>query len=503
MPEIDQLEKSVYLFGGDATEGHKDMKSLLGGKGANLAEMATIGLPVPPGFTITTEICNLYHKLGKDTIVSRINNEVRDGIKHIEQIMDTGFDTDENPCLVSVRSGARASMPGMMDTVLNIGLNDRSVEGIAKKTGNERFAWDSYRRLIQMYSDVVLRVSDKTENGENPYEEALEHMKDAKAVATDQDLSLEDLKELVEQYKEITLKYAKTPFPQDPWEQLWNTIMAVFQSWFTPRAVFYRQLNEIPNDWGTAVNVQAMVFGNMGSESASGVAFTRDAGSGDPEFNGEYLTDAQGEDVVAGIRTPLQITKSGSLRWAKLAGISESNRLANYPSLEESKPEVYASLFKAQEMLENHYRDMQDMEFTIQEGKLFILQTRDGKRTGAAMVKIGIDLLDEKKITEEQLLLRMDPEKLNELLHPVFDQKALNNANPIVKGLPASPGASTGQVVFTSEEAVKLGESGKKVILVRTETSADDLKGMHASAGILTARGGMTSHAAVVCQRYG
>jgi len=503
MQAVDTTLKSVYLFGAGGADGNKDMKPLLGGKGANLAEMARIGLPVPPGFTITTEMCLLYQEKGKDTIIDMIASEVKEGIAHIESIMKAQFGNDEDPCLVSVRSGARASMPGMMDTVLNIGLNDKSVIGLSKKVSNERFAWDSYRRLIHMYGDVVMRLAQYTEDGEDPFEEIIDQLKDEKGVATDQELTLEDLKELVNRYKNIIQQLAGTPFPQDPREQLWNAIMAVFESWFTPRAVFYRQLNEIPNDWGTAVNVQAMVFGNMGSHSASGVAFTRDAATGEALFNGEYLTDAQGEDVVAGIRTPLQVTKKGSLRWAKLAGISESERVSHYPSLEESMPEVYQELDVAQHKLEEHYRDMQDMEFTIQEGKLWVLQTRDGKRTGAAMVKIGMDLYHEGVISEKELLLRMQPNKLNELLHPIFDYDALSKAKAVIKGLPASPGAATGQVVFTSDEAVKQGESGKKVILVRNETSADDLKGMDAAEGILTARGGMTSHAAVVARGMG
>lgn len=503
MQVVDTLIKTVYLFGAGNADGNKDMKALLGGKGANLAEMARIGLPVPPGFTITTDMCNQYHEKGRDEIVQIIDHEVREGITHIESIMHTHFGDNQDPCLVSVRSGARASMPGMMDTVLNIGLNDESVEGLSRRVSNDRFAWDSYRRLIQMYGDVVMRITQFTEDGEDPFDAILEQMKDDRGVASDQELTLDDLKELVDKYKNEIKWLTGKEFPQDPWEQLWNAIMAVFESWFTPRAVFYRQLNEIPNDWGTAVNVQAMVFGNMGSNSASGVAFTRDAATGEAIFNGEYLTDAQGEDVVAGIRTPMQITREGSMRWAQLAGISENERVTKYPSLEESMPEVYRDLDEIEKKLEDHYRDMQDMEFTIQEGKLWVLQTRDGKRTGAAMVKIGMDLFHEGVISTEELILRMNPNKLNELLHPIFDYDALAKAKAVVKGLPASPGAATGQVVFTSEDAVRLGESGKKVILVRNETSADDLKGMDASEGILTARGGMTSHAAVVARGMG
>jgi pyruvate,orthophosphate dikinase len=503
MQAIENTLKTTYLFGAGSADGNKDMKPLLGGKGANLAEMARIGLPVPPGFTITTEMCVKYEEKGWREITELINDEVHEGISHIEAILGTKFGDEENPALVSVRSGARASMPGMMDTVLNIGLNDRSVMSLSKRVSNERFAWDSYRRLIQMYGDVVMGITQYTEDNTNPFEEILDQLKDEKGVSSDQKLTLADLKELVDRYKTVIKELTNREFPQDPWEQLWNSIRAVFESWYTPRAVFYRQLNELPDSWGTAVNVQAMVFGNMGSNSASGVAFTRDAATGEKVFNGEYLTDAQGEDVVAGIRTPLQVTREGSLRWAKLAGISEEERLAKYPSLEESMPEAYQELDKIEKILEDHYRDMQDMEFTIQEGKLWVLQTRDGKRTGAAMVKIGMDLFKEGKITAPELLQRMNPNKLNELLHPVFDYEALSNAKPIVNGLPASPGAATGQVVFSSDEAVRAGNSGKKVILVRTETSADDLKGMDAAVGILTARGGMTSHAAVVARGMG
>ena len=503
MKTLDTTSKAVYLFGAGSADGNKDMKPLLGGKGANLAEMARIGLPVPPGFTITTDMCIRYQQDGKETSIQHMHDEVTDGVAHIESIMGTHFGDDDEPCLMSVRSGARASMPGMMDTVLNIGLNDKSVAGLSKKVSNERFAWDSYRRLIQMYGDVVMGIVQYTDDGEDPFETILEEMKDELAVAIDQDLSVDDLKELVKRYKQTIRDLTGEEFPQDPWQQLWNSIIAVFESWFTPRAVFYRQLNELPDDWGTAVNVQAMVFGNMGSGSASGVAFTRDAATGERVFNGEYLTDAQGEDVVAGIRTPLQVTKEGSLRWAALAGISESERVSHYLSLEESMPEVYRELDEIEKNLEDHYRDMQDLEFTIQEGKLWILQTRDGKRTGAAMVKIGMDLFREGKIDERELLLRMKPNKLNELLHPIFDHDALTKETAIARGLPASPGAATGQVVFTPEEAVLHAEAGRKVILTRTETSADDLKGMDAAVGILTTRGGMTSHAAVVARGMG
>lgn len=495
--------KRVYTFGNKAAEGDGSMKNLLGGKGANLAEMSRIGLHVPPGFIITTDTCNEYQKVGKEKIIELLRKEVNAGLHNIESIMGGRFGDPENTLLVSVRSGARVSMPGMMDTVLNIGLNDEVVEGLAKKTGKPRFAWDSYRRFIQMYGDVVMKVNTYHDEEGDVFDEIIEDIKTKNHYDSDRDLKLPDLMELVTQFKETIKKYTGKPFPTDPAEQLWNGVIAVFESWFTPRATLYRKLHNYPNTWGTAVNVQAMVYGNMGDTSGSGVAFTRDAATGENVFNGEYLVDAQGEDVVAGIRTPLQVTLNGSKQWAELAGISEDVRAKMYPSLEEFMPEVYKELYANQQMLEDHFKDMQDLEFTMQEGRLWILQTRNGKRTGAAMVRMGMEMLEEKLIDKETALMRMDPEKLNELLHPVFDRNAIKKATVITKGLPASPGAATGQICFFSEQASELKEQGKDVILVRTETSADDLEGMAVSNGILTARGGMTSHAAVVARGMG
>ena len=492
-------EKRVYTFGDKKAEGNASMKNLLGGKGANLAEMNLTGVPVPPGFTITTEVCREYNELGREKVVELIKEEVEEAIVNIEEIMGSKFGSRDNPCLVSVRSGARASMPGMMDTVLNLGMNDDAVVGLAKKTGNERFAWDSYRRFVQMYGDVVMGLKPESKEDVDPFEEIIEALKEERDIEEDIDLTVDDLKLLVTKFKKAVKDKTGLDFPTDPWEQLWGSICAVFDSWMNQRAKYYRQINNIPEEWGTAVNVQAMVFGNMGNKSATGVAFTRDAATGENIFNGEYLIDAQGEDVVAGTRTPQQITREGSLRWAKLAGVSEEMRASKYPSLEEVMPEVYKELFTIQKKLEDHYKDMQDLEFTIQNGKLWLLQTRNGKRTGAAMVKIAMDLLKEGKIDEKTALLRQEPNKLDELLHPVFDKKALESANVVGKGLPASPGAATGQIVFFADEAAKYPAS----ILVRIETSPEDLEGMNIARGILTARGGMTSHAAVVARGMG
>ncbi|MCX6233228.1 MAG: pyruvate, phosphate dikinase [Bacteroidetes bacterium] len=494
--------KNVYFFGDKKAEGNAKMKGLLGGKGANLAEMNLIGVPVPPGFTITTEMCTDYTR-GHDKVVKMITKEVEESVKNVEKIMGSKFGDPKNPLLLSVRSGARASMPGMMDTVLNLGLNDEVVKGLTKKTGNERFVWDSYRRFVQMYGDVVLGLKPATKEDVDPFEEIIDTMKEKKGVRLDTDMKTDDLKELVVKFKKAVKKTTGKDFPDDPWEQLWGSILAVFGSWMNDRAKVYRQLNDIPDDWGTAVNVQAMVFGNMGSSSATGVAFTRDAGTGENLFNGEYLINAQGEDVVAGIRTPQQITLEGSKRWAKLAGVSEKDRKTLYHSLEETMPKLYKELFRIQNKLEKHYTDMQDLEFTIQEGKLWLLQTRNGKRTGAAMVKIAMDMLKEKLLDEKTALLRIEPNKLDELLHPVFDKGALARADVIAKGLPASPGAATGQIVFHAEDAEKWAVMKKDVILVRVETSPEDLKGMNIAKGILTARGGMTSHAAVVARGMG
>jgi pyruvate,orthophosphate dikinase len=500
-----EINKTVYLFGDKKAEGKAEMRNLLGGKGANLAEMNLVGLPVPPGFTITTEVCTKYYEIGREGVINLIKPEVEKGIKHVEDLMKSGFGDKVNPLLVSVRSGSRASMPGMMDTILNLGINDEVVAALVKKTGNERFAWDSYRRFVQMYGDVVLGMKPTSKEDIDPFEEIIEEMKHARGVKLDTDLSSDDLKELVVKFKDAVKKRTGKDFPVNPWEQLWGAVMAVFESWNNDRAILYRKMEGIPDDWGTAVNVQAMVFGNMGQSSATGVCFSRNASTGENKFNGEYLVNAQGEDVVAGIRTPQEITKEGSLRWAAMQGVDEADRAKNYPSLEEAMPELYKELWDLQHKLELHYRDMQDMEFTIQEGKLWMLQTRNGKRTGAAMVKIAMDLLDEKLLSEEQALLRIEPNKLDELLHPVFTKEAIVKAKAMAKGLPASPGAASGSIVFFAEDAEVAQEKDPKakVILVRIETSPEDLKGMYIAQGILTARGGMTSHAAVVARGMG
>ena len=495
--------KRVYTFGDGKAEGDAKMRNLLGGKGANLAEMNLLGMPVPPGFTITTEVCNEYTQCGKDEVVKRIKNDVEDAIAHVESLTGKKFDDPTNPLLVSVRSGARASMPGMMDTVLNLGMNDATVASLAEKSGNPRFAWDSYRRFVQMYGDVVLGMKPKSKADIDPFEAIMEKVKEEKGVKLDTELDVEDLKKLVVLFKQAVKEYTGKDFPDSAWEQLWGGICAVFDSWMNERAIIYRRMNQIPEEWGTAVNVQAMVYGNMGENSATGVAFSRDAATGEKMFNGEYLINAQGEDVVAGIRTPQQITVEGSRRWAKLQGISEEERASKYPSLEESMPVCAAELIAIANRLEEYYRDMQDMEFTIQDGKLWMLQTRNGKRTGAAMVKIAMDLLRENMIDEKTVLTRMEPQKLDELLHPVFAKEALRAAKVMAKGLPASPGAATGQIVFFADEAEAWAEKKKKVVLVRIETSPEDLRGMAVAQGILTMRGGMTSHAAVVARGMG
>ena len=496
--------KYVYTFGDGKAEGKADMKNLLGGKGANLAEMNLLGLPVPAGFTITTEVCTIYNQQGKDAVVKLIENDVKAGIAHMEKIMNAKFGSkgEAFPLMVSVRSGARVSMPGMMNTVLNLGINDDAAKLLADKSVNPRFAWDSYRRFIQMYGDVVMGVS--AAKGEiDPFEVEIDKLKEERGIKQDTEFTVEDLQKLVVAFKQVVKERSGKEFPTNPWDQLWGAICAVFDSWNTERAVLYRQLNQIPEEWGTAVNVQSMVYGNMGDRSATGVAFTRDAATGEDIFNGEYLINAQGEDVVAGIRTPQEITIEGSRRWAKLQGISEEERKAKYPSLEEAMPEAYAALNATQEKLENHFHDMQDMEFTIQDGKLWMLQTRNGKRTGTAMVKMAIDMLKQGMIDEKTALLRLEPNKLDELLHPVFDKAALKAAKVLTKGLPASPGAACGRVVFFADEAEDWKNRGEKVVLVRQETSPEDLRGMHVSEGILTARGGMTSHAAVVARGMG
>ena len=495
--------KRVYKFGNGQAEGKADMRNLLGGKGANLAEMNLIGVPVPPGFTITTEVCTEYYEMGKEKVVALLKDDVEQAVAHIETLMNSKFGDVANPLLVSVRSGARASMPGMMDTILNLGLNDEVVEGLSRKTGNPRFAWDSYRRFVQMYGDVVLGMKPTSKEDIDPFEAIIEEVKEAKGVKLDNELDVEDLKQLVQKFKAAVKQQTGQDFPTCAYEQLWGAICAVFNSWMNERAILYRKMEGIPDEWGTAVSVQAMVFGNMGDTSATGVCFSRDAANGEDLFNGEYLINAQGEDVVAGIRTPQQITKIGSQRWAVRAGVSEEERLAKYPSMEEAMPEIYNQLNSIQEKLEEHYRDMQDMEFTVQEGKLWFLQTRNGKRTGAAMVKIAIDLLHQGMIDEKTCLNRIEPNKLDELLHPVFDKTAEKQAKLFVKGLPASPGAATGQIVFFADDAAKWHADGKHVVMVRIETSPEDLAGMQVAEGILTARGGMTSHAAVVARGMG
>ncbi len=496
-------EKRVYTFGNGKAEGRADMRNLLGGKGANLAEMNLIGVPVPPGFTITTEVCNEYFEKGKADVVALLKDDVEKSVHHIENLMSLRFGDAENPLLVSVRSGARASMPGMMDTILNLGLNDKVVVGLAKKTGNERFAYDSYRRFVQMYGDVVLGMKPANKDDIDPFEAIIEQVKSKRGIVLDNEMNVDELKELVTLFKAAIKERTGEVFPENPIDQLWGAICAVFDSWMNERAILYRKMEGIPQEWGTAVTVMAMVFGNMGNTSATGVCFSRDAATGENRFNGEYLVNAQGEDVVAGIRTPQQITKEGSLRWAKQQGISEDIRAAKFPSMEEAMPEIYNQLNGLQDKLEKHYHDMQDMEFTVQEGKLWFLQTRNGKRTGTAMVKIAMDLLREGEIDEKTAIERCEPNKLDELLHPVFDKEALGKAKVLTRGLPASPGAACGQIVFFADDAAKWHDEGHKVVMVRIETSPEDLAGMSAAEGILTARGGMTSHAAVVARGMG
>jgi len=477
------MTKYVYRFGGGVNDGGKGDKNLLGGKGANLDGMAAIGLPVPPGFTITTEMCTRFYAEGQ-TYPESLRREVADGIAHIEAVTGKRFGNAADPLLVSVRSGARVSMPGMMDTVLNLGLNDETVQGLAAVSGDPRFAWDSYRRFIQMYSDVVLELDH------GKFEEALEIAKEDKGAYLDTELTAEDWQALVGEYKRIVEQLWGKPFPQDVHEQLWGAIGAVFGSWQAERAKVYRRLNNIPGDWGTAVNVQAMVFGNMGETSATGVAFTRDPATGENAYYGEYLINAQGEDVVAGIRTPQYLTRAARER----AG-------AKLLSMEEALPETYAELARVFQILETHYRDMQDIEFTVQQGKLWMLQTRTGKRTAKAALKIAVDMANEGLISQEEAVARVDPAALDQLLHPTLDPKAPRDV--LTKGLPASPGAASGQIVFDAENAERLAELGEAVILVRIETSPEDIHGMHAARGILTARGGMTSHAAVVARGMG
>jgi pyruvate,orthophosphate dikinase len=463
------MAKYVYKF----SEGNADMRNLLGGKGANLAEMTKLGLPVPRGFTITTEACTRYYNDGQ-VVAPEIRDEIYSILSELEGLTEKKFGDPANPLLVSVRSGARASMPGMMDTILNLGLNNTVVEGLARLTDNERFAYDSYRRFIQMFSDVVMGIPKPK------FEQILYEIKEAKGAKHDTELTADDLKEVVRRYKELYKKEKGVDFPQDPKEQLMEAVKAVFRSWENPRAIVYRRLNDIPSDWGTAVNVQEMVYGNMGNDSGTGVAFTRDPSTGEKRLYGEFLMNAQGEDVVAGIRTPESIDK-----------------------LNETNPEVYNQFVRIAETLEKHYRDMQDMEFTIERGKLFMLQTRNGKRTAQAALKIAVDLVNEGMISKEEAIMKVDPRQLDTLLHPTFDPREIKKLEPIGKGLPASPGAATGKIYFEAQDAVKAANAGEKTILVRTETSPEDIEGMNAAQGVLTARGGMTSHAAVVARGMG
>ncbi|WP_374078759.1 pyruvate, phosphate dikinase [Bdellovibrio bacteriovorus] len=474
-------QKFVYFFAAGDTEGNAGMKNILGGKGANLAEMTSLGIPVPPGFTISTEICTHFTEAG-GKLPEWVRPSVLAAMAKVEAKIGKKFGDVNNPLLVSVRSGARASMPGMMDTILNLGLNDQTVEGLAKSSNNPRFAWDSYRRFIQMYSDVVMGMNSSL------LEVTLEDLKEEKHYKLDTDMTVDDLKVLVKKFKDLVHQMTGQSFPADPWEQLWGAVSAVFRSWNTPRAITYRELHSIPASWGTAVNVQSMVFGNMGDDSATGVAFTRNPSTGEKAFFGEFLINAQGEDVVAGIRTPQPITKVA----AAAAGVK---------SLEEALPQAYNQLVEIYKKLEAHYRDMQDIEFTIERGVLWMLQTRNGKRTAAAALKIACDMIDEKLISEDEAILRLEPQALDQLLHPTLDPKAQKTV--LAKGLPASPGGVNGQIVFTSEEAVEWKEQGKKVILVRIETSPEDIAGMVAAQGIFTTRGGMTSHAAVVARGMG
>jgi len=494
------MAKRVYSFGGGTAEGSAGMKNLLGGKGAGLAEMSNLGVPVPAGFTITTEVCTEYYN-NKKQFPAGLDKDVDAAMKKVEKIMGSVFGDSDNPLLVSVRSGARVSMPGMMDTVLNLGLNDKTIKGIIKKSGNERFAWDSYRRFIQMYGDVVMGLKPESNDEIDPFEEVMEKIKHEKGYTSDLELNVDDLKDLVKRFKALIKAKLKRPFPDDPQEQLWGAIGAVFGSWDNERAILYRKMNGFDDSWGTAVSVVAMVFGNMGNTCGTGVAFTRDPATGEKNFFGEYLINAQGEDVVAGIRTPQQITSAGSKKWAKENGIAEKERKEKFPSLQEYMPKAYKQLEDVYLKLENHYKDMQDIEFTIQNENLWMLQTRTGKRTAAAAVNIAVDMVNEKLIDKKTALLRIEPASLDQLLHPTFDPKAKKEI--IAKGLPASPGAASGKIVFNADDADEWNSRGEKVILARIETSPEDLKGMNAAQGILTARGGMTSHAAVVARGMG
>jgi len=495
-----RVHPEIYFFGAGAAEGRSEMRDLLGGKGANLAEMASLKLPVPPGFTISTRVCNYYYD-HNSKYPKGLTEAVAKSVARIEKALGRKFGDAKNPLLVSVRSGARVSMPGMMDTVLNLGLTDQSVLGLETVSGSPRFAWDSYRRFCQMYGDVVLKLKPEDKNDRDPFEELIERKKTARGVHDDVDLSVEDLKQLVSEFRDLIRKRVGRDIPQDPREQLWEAIGAVFGSWNNDRAVAYRQFNNIPGDWGTAVTVQSMVFGNLGSDCATGVAFTRDPSTGEKGIYGEFLPNAQGEDVVAGIRTPLQISLAGGRKWAQFEGVGEADRAARFPTLEESFPPVFKELLKIAGRLEKHFRDMQDMEFTIERGRLFMLQTRTGKRTAAAAVRAAVEMAEEKLIDKRTALMRVDPLQLEQLLHPGLDPKSAKTV--IARGLPASPGAVSGEVVFSADEAVIVHQAGRPVILVRIETSPEDIHGMQVAEGILTARGGMTSHAAVVARGMG
>ena len=495
-----RIHPEIYFFGAGAAEGRSAMRNLLGGKGANLAEMARLKLPVPPGFTISTQVCNYFydhsHKYPKG-----LTEGVAKSVARIEKALSRKFGDAKNPLLVSVRSGARVSMPGMMDTVLNLGLTDETMKGLAEISGNPRFAWDSYRRFCQMFGDVVLKLKPENKNDPDPFEDIIDRKKAARGVKNDTDLKVDDLQELVGEFRALIRSRVGRDIPQDPHEQLWMAIGAVFDSWHNDRAITYRRINNIPGDWGTAVTVQSMVFGNLGDDCATGVAFTRDPGTGEKGIYGEYLPNAQGEDVVAGIRTPKQISLRAGRQWAARSGISEAERAAQYSTLEESFPDVYKQFLKISAQLEKHFCDTQDMEFTIERNRLFMLQTRNGKRTAQAAVRIAVDMADEKLIDRKTALKRVEPEQLEQFLHPRLDPSSKKHV--IARGLPASPGAVNGEVVFSADEAVAVAASGRKVILVRLETSPEDIHGMQVAEGILTARGGMTSHAAVVARGMG
>ncbi|HXM88824.1 MAG TPA: PEP/pyruvate-binding domain-containing protein, partial [Candidatus Acidoferrum sp.] len=495
-----RIHPEIYFFGAGVAEGRAEMRNLLGGKGANLAEMARLKLPVPPGFTISTQVCNYFydhaHKYPKG-----LTEGVAKSVARVEKALGRKFGDARNPLLVSVRSGARVSMPGMMDTVLNLGLTDETVKGLESISGNPRFAWDSYRRFCQMFGDVVLKLKPENKNDPDPFEEIIDHKKATRGVRNDTDLNVDDLQELVGEFRALIRSRVGRDIPQDPREQLWMAIGAVFDSWHNDRAITYRRINNIPGDWGTAVTVQSMVFGNLGDDCATGVAFTRDPGTGEKGIYGEFLPNAQGEDVVAGIRTGRQISLKAGREWAKRAGIGEAERVAQYSTLEESFPDVYKQFLKIAAQLEKHFRDTQDMEFTIERNRLFMLQTRNGKRTAQAAVRIAVDMADEKLIDRKTALKRVEPEQLEQFLHPRLDPSSKKHV--IARGLPASPGAVNGEVVFSADEAVAVAEAGRKVILVRLETSPEDIHGMQVAEGILTARGGMTSHAAVVARGMG